>query len=209
MKASHKIDVLENDGLFMVLDFLDQGFLSDLLSEISNAKQFFTPFLDFENQIEREEKIPGRPNAVFEISEPLHKKLENKILEIKPEIEESMSIELDDLQNLYYSVYQTGDFIGSHADASRHTNELDGVRTPRMVVIVFLNDHVDEQDNSLEGYSGGELTIYGLIKNRKLKGFGYPLKCKAGTLLAFPAHCKHEVTKVTRGTRYVANTRFF
>jgi len=211
MDSSQNIDVLEKDALFMITDFLTAEFLSNLVSEISEAKQYHTPLIDLEDRIAPSDKIPGRPNAVFEIPKPLHERLEKEIAGVKPEIERAFSIQLADMRHLYYSVYQSGDFIGRHADASPHTDEVDGVRTPKVIIIIFVNDQLDDdyKNESISGYTGGELTIYGLIKNKTLKDFGYPLRCKAGTLVAFRAECLHEVAEVISGTRYVANARFY
>ncbi len=211
MSASKTIDVLKKDALFLMPDFLGADFSSRLCDEINSAKKFLTPLEDFEKRIERKEKLAGRPNAVFDIPVELQEKLEGKILDVKPVLEKHFSTELDELKLTYYAIYHTGDFFERHADAASNAKNINGVRQTKLVIVVFLNDNADDETDkdSFSGYTGGQLTIYGLIKDKKFEHFGYPLSCKAGTLVAFRSTCLHEVAEVTSGTRYVVNSGFY
>ncbi len=210
MDISGKINVLKEDSLLIIPEFLSKKFSSQLRQEIAKSKQYLTPLIDVEKRIERKEKLEGRPNAVFDISADLQERLENKISDIKPAVEDFFSIKLSEPKKPYYAIYQTGDFVERHADAHPNVKNTNEIKSTRIVIIILLNDNIGEAtDENASNFTGGHLTFYGVIKDKAFKEYGYPLKAKAGTLIAFPATCLHEVTKVTSGVRYVVNTGFY
>ena len=74
-------------------------------------------------------------------------------------------------------------------------------------LVIFLNDETEEK--TIDGFQGGRLTIYGLLKDEVLRKFGYPIKARAGQLVAFQSRLVNEVTPVTSGVRYSINTAFY
>ena len=198
-------NVLESGTLFVEKDFLTREFLSAIREEIDGAKQYNGPMLDIENRIESPEKKAGRPNIVLDLPPHSLNELKQKALQLKPRLEEFFSAELTKIKEPHFVVYNTGDFLGSHIDIKMDQNadsESYGIST-----VVFLNDR--DEDSSDDGFSGGDLTLYGLIKNKAFSEFGYPVKAEAGKIVAFSASCLHEVTPVARGTRYVINGGFY
>jgi len=94
-----------------------------------------------------------------------------------------------------------------HADASSSGLVHPEAEWTKVAIVIFLNDQ-DETD-AHDTYRGGDITIYGLIDNPLLEKYGYPIKGEAGKLVAFRSTCRHEVTTITSGVRYVINSGYY
>ena len=57
--------------------------------------------------------------------------------------------------------------------------------------VLFLNDD----------YTGGALTLYGLVDDPKWRDYGFAVAPAPGLLVAFPSDMLHEVTPVIAGER--------
>ena len=96
-------------------------------------------------------------------------------------------------------MYRPGDFYRPHRDrAARAGDFVEGARSRRVSVVLFLND----------GYSGGALTLYGLVDDPKWRAYGFPIAPAPGLLIAFASDLVHEVTPVTAGERCTAVSWF-
>ena len=93
--------------------------------------------------------------------------------------------------------YQTGDYFSPHTDEQRHR---------RLNISIYLNNQA-KSANSNE-YSGGELTLYGLVKSAGWENRGITTPGVQGMLVAYPVNIVHEVTPVEKGSRYAIVTRF-
>ena len=202
--------ILKNDALFAVPNFIGCSFSAELCVEAESAKQYRTPLVDIEKRIEYETFVKGRPNVVFDIPHKLQAELKKKISDIKPSIEKYFSVELGEAVDPHVTIWKQGDYIGCHVDA------VDSPTPPqesiiRIILLLFLNDNADDEDESelVSSYTGGNLTIYGLIKDKVFEKFGYPFKGKTGTLIAFRSSCIHEVTQIMSGTRYVLKSGYY
>ena len=203
-------DVLKRDALFIVPNFVDRSFAAELCREADSAKQYRTPLVDVEKRIESEKISECRPNVVFDFSQSLQTGLVKKLSDIKPAIERFFSFGLGEYVESHVTIWKSGDFIGRHVDAVEPQNRS---QEPiiRIVVLIFLNDHVGEGLEPEPGsqYAGGNLTIYGLIKDKAFEDFGYPVEGKTGTLVAYRSTAIHEVTPIQKGIRYVLKSGYY
>src|SRR5262249_44805406 len=90
-------------------------------------------------------------------------------------------------------------FFGPHADSSTESDAPSVATGRRVSIVVFLNGESTDDDNC---YSGGSLTFFGLMHDPRANDRGFPITGETGLLVAFPSHCVHSVTPVTRGTRF-------
>ncbi len=202
--------VLKDSALFMRKDFFCPADCSKLCLEVDAAKQYRTPMLDFETRTESDTVSHRNPKIAFDFSRSLFDAFEQKLLEIKPSIGSFFSLKLGDNPSPHITVWKPGDFSGCHLDASVDSDPDEGL-VPRIVVLLFLNDNVDYEirEPSPKTYTGGNLTLYGMIRNETFEKHGYPLRGQTGMLAAFKATSPHEVTPVISGMRYVLKTGFY
>ena len=198
--------VLKPDELFVKTEFIDSDLAFEIRNEVDSSRQYTTPLEDVEQRVERKVPVAGRPKSVFDINERISTKLSERFLAIRKEMARFFDTDLGELKDPYYLVYREGEYLDRHVDA------INGMEHPvapstEVAFVVFLNDH--DEFGSPGSFTGGDLTIYGIIGNQDFEGFGYPIKGKTGTLVAFRATRLHEVTKVASGKRYVINSGFY
>lgn len=83
---------------------------------------------------------------------------------------------VEEAEHIQFAVYNEGDFYGWHRD-SNDTNE-------RILSVTV-------QLSKPETYKGGNLVFE-----------VEPMERAIGTIIIFPSHVRHQVTRVTEGTRY-------
>jgi SM-20-related protein len=69
----------------------------------------------------------------------------------------------------------------------------------RVSIVIFLSSSV--QDTEQEGYGGGELAFYGLLKGPHWEDCAFTLDASPGLMIAFRPDVFHEVRPVTFGER--------
>ncbi|NJM52005.1 MAG: 2OG-Fe(II) oxygenase [Blastocatellia bacterium] len=105
-----------------------------------------------------------------------------------------------------FTRYDEGDYYRTHLDISPHANAPAVINDRQVSIIIFVNQ---EGENLSEGdYIGGNLTFYGLLKDRQWQNVGLPLESEMGLLIAFRPDMPHEVTPVTEGSRFTITTWF-
>ncbi len=108
-------------------------------------------------------------------------------------------IDLGACEDISFLVYGVGDFYRPHRDrAARAGDFVEDARSRRVSVVLFLND----------GFSGGALTLYGLVDDPKTRAHGFAIPPAPGLLIAFASDLVHEVTPVTAGERFTAVSWF-
>lgn len=95
--------------------------------------------------------------------------------------EEYFKFNINKIQTLQYSIYNTGDFYDVHIDTQ--INNFNDTRK-----ISFSLQLTDEEE-----YTGGDLVL--------ITGVNSGLSRKKGTLILFISMIGHQVTRVTSGTR--------
>ena len=132
--------------------------------------------------------------------------VEERLLAVKPRLEEHFGMELDGFQKLSFLVYGEGDYFRRHVDRGADADDAAFARERRISTVIFLNEEAPEPRD--DAYGGGALTFYGLLGNGKGEGVGLPVEPEPGLLIAFASDVIHEVTPVTHGERYTIVTWF-
>ena len=175
---------------------------------VRNAPMRQTPLPEFSVNSESKSGSKTRPKIISGSAIDFAHHIEPKLLSIKATLEKFYQIELGEISTSYVAVYSKGEHTGRHKDNfGKEHNIVKGAGDKRQVsIVIFLNDEDDEQEGNT--YSGGNLTFYGLTGDGPFADFGLPMRGVSGKLVAFRSTIMHEVTKVTRGTRFVINTGF-
>jgi len=99
------------------------------------------------------------------------------------------NFDINEMQNPQVTRYQKGEFYAWHRDGGSDHLFNSGNRVRKLSMTVCLNDE----------YEGGELQLcsYGRTEHT----IGVPPQGK-GTIIVFPSFMDHQVTSVTKGTRY-------
>jgi predicted 2-oxoglutarate/Fe(II)-dependent dioxygenase YbiX len=118
---------------------------------------------------------------------------------LRPGLENHFKISLRGRQGPYFLRYDEGGFHVPHRD-SRPTSPIE-VRKREVSIIVFLNPSASDPTSS-DGYGGGELFLYGLFDDPKLKNFGFSVEGTPGLLLAYRSQLTHGVSPVKFGQRF-------
>jgi len=123
-----------------------------------------------------------------------------KLNHLKPGLEQHFSVEIGLCEEPQFLVYKVGDYFLAHQDRGEEPNKPGYVRQRQLTVVVFLNSEKTTEANDY--YSGGSLSLYGLMNDPKWSNYGFKITAEPGTLVAFRADFFHEVTTVTAGERY-------
>ena len=91
---------------------------------------------------------------------------------------------IEEAEDLQFATYTEGDFYGLHSDADKENDRV-------LSISVQLSKSSD--------YEGGDLMFQGGGRN---PWFKEPIERTQGTVIIFPSYVYHEVTPVTKGTRY-------
>ena len=189
-----KADVFARLGLFVQRDFLTADERSALRAEMDGgfAKLATVSSADSEEVDEghrrtRQVRIPPEAARV----------VEERFAEVTPDLSRHFGLELTGSQDPQFLVYRQGDFFGPHRD--RSDESADYVQNRRLTSVVFVNGERNAGDS--EGYSGGQLTFFGLFDEGDEK-VGLPLEGEPGLLVAFKPEVIHSVSPVTGGERY-------
>jgi SM-20-related protein len=113
----------------------------------------------------------------------------------KTSIERHFSISLNDCEEPQFLRYDIGDFFVAHQDGNTGLLQLSSDNERKVSVVIFLNSQGERAD-----YSGGNLKFSDYRAEPEYSEFFLP--AYRGTLVAFRSELTHEVTPVTRGTRY-------
>lgn len=203
------LDLFRRLGLFIQKDFLESEFCTKYLAEIPSITA--TPALVLPKT---EEKIlvaqlseNHRKTEQLQVSEKIELLIQQRLLAVKPILENHFDINLTGFQKPCFYRYTEGSFFSSHQDRSDRPDAPEFIKQRRISVIIFLNHQSLEP---IEGnYCGGNLLFYGLIDNPKFSVYGFPFQSTAGMLIAFTSDIWHEVKPVTYGARYTIVSWFF
>ncbi|HMH50409.1 MAG TPA: 2OG-Fe(II) oxygenase [Candidatus Acidoferrum sp.] len=129
-----------------------------------------------------------------------------KVGGLRPTLETHFGVRLDGCESLQFLTYSPGHFYGPHTDSTDDAEAPALIRRRKVSVVIFVNASCVAGDAN--GYDGGELVFYGLIKAPRFSACGLPLEAQAGMLIAFPADVVHEVRPVILGHRLTIATWF-
>jgi predicted 2-oxoglutarate/Fe(II)-dependent dioxygenase YbiX len=125
--------------------------------------------------------------------------IRQRIAALMPELAAHFHEPLDTCEDPTFLVYRPGGFYRPHRDRATRTDESAGAaRARRVSIVIFLNGD----------YTGGALTLYGLVDDPGWRDFGFAVPPAPGLLVAFRSDLLHEVTPVTAGERFTVVTWF-
>ena len=198
------VDLLSRQGLLLVDDFLEVDFCAAICTELATAPSE-PASLDQVGVSVVDRSI--RRAAEAAVSATTFADVYGRLEALMHRLEEHFRVSLSECEPPAFITYVPGDFIRPHTDVSSDEDSSDALKERKVVVTVSLNDAEDDRRGSGE-FSGGVLTLYGVVREAPWDRMGFPVGAKVGRLIAFPAGLVHEVTEVTAGERFVVVSRF-
>jgi SM-20-related protein len=193
-------------GFFVIREFLEAQLCAKFRSEIRSV--IHTPMRVVEGDTFQEKvKESVRSTKHAEISAVPVSEVADRLLAMKPRLENHFDLALAGCEKPEFLVYNEGDFFLPHRDGDDNPSKPEYIKKRRVSAVIFLNH--DAQETEAESYRGGALTFYGLIDDPPWGQCGFPLVSEVGLLIAFRSDIYHEVTPVTRGERYTIASWFF
>jgi len=185
-------------GLFVVEDFFEPDLCARLRAEVRSAPrnqaEVARKGIDLIDETVRRTKQVTVPGWMVSL-------VKERLLALKPKVESHFHSVLTGCEMPQFLVYGPGDFFQQHRDSNPEPGrpEHQYLKDRRVSVVIFLNS--EAQEASEDSYSGGSLTIYGLMVEPPWNRCGFPLVGIRGMLIAFPSQLTHEVTPVKCGER--------
>lgn len=192
------IPFLSHIGCFVIENFLTKEFCEQILNEVQDDKLVSAAIVDDKDLAYVNEDY--RKTKIAKISKETKVEIYNKMLEIKPQLEEHFQVTLDKSEKPEVLVYREGDFFKVHKDQDDQPDSQTVTSNRKVSMVIFLNTQSEEPGEHC--YSGGSLNLFGLINQPGWEDKGFPLGGKPGLLVAFRSNIIHEVTPVTFGKRF-------
>ena len=187
-------------GLFVQKNFLEAQLCHEYCEQMQNVPAMATPIMRGTSKVTDRSL---RSTYRSEVSSSMVAEVKQRLLGIKPQLEQHFQLQLTDCQTPSFYRYTPGDFFKPHRDNSGVANAPQFIKERKLSVIIFLNQKCSTaQTFPTHTYEGGELIFYGLINDSLWKNYGFRLPSQPGLLIAFPINIIHEVKPVTRGERF-------
>lgn len=192
-----KASLLRSLGILVIDDFMSATECLSLCQEMHIASKFSAG--TFSNNAQQEHVNDRmRKTQYCQISNSRHQTISNSIRCLKPDLEQFFNEPLsDEFEQPKYLHYGKGDFFAPHTD-----NQLNR----KINITINLNNPKTHAGNS--DFDGGELQLYGLLKQPGFSTRGVAAPSHAGCLIAYPVDVIHEVTPIVSGVRYSIVSRF-
>ena len=195
-------DFFSRLGLFVVQDFFSLDFCAALRRQARAVAHCPATVVGQDERLDETIRSTRRAQIAPETVSLLH----SRLVTIKPQLEQHFKVRLTGCEKPQLLVYRESDFFVAHRDSSDYPDAPQDMRERKISIVVFLNAPSDEAVP--ESYSGGSLTLYGLVDAPEWQKYGFSLAPEPGLLIAFPSKIFHEVTRVTRGERYTVVSWF-
>ena len=192
-------------GVFLVKNFFDAELCARLSAEVRDAAGVSTTIYKGDQTFAVDEE--RRRAKLRRVGEGARLLVEGRLMGVKPALEAHFKTELHGIQGPDFLTYKPGDFFLAHRDGNADPDAPGVMKARRVSVVIFLNGESDGPDAAC--YSGGALTLFGLIDAPVWESKGFPLRGKEGLLVAFRSELIHEVEPVTRGERHTIVSWFF
>jgi predicted 2-oxoglutarate/Fe(II)-dependent dioxygenase YbiX len=191
------IALLRKLGLYIDEQFLSADECLQLCNEMQAAEKISGNVYSEDSKKEYAD-LSLRKTMTCLVSQSSQDTVASRLLAIKPHLEEVFQEQYANIwEKPKFLQYRTGDYFSPHTDDQAHR---------RLNISIYLNSQA-KSANSNE-YSGGELTLYGLIKSAGWQNRGITIPGVQGMLVAYPVNIVHEVTPVENGARYAIVSRF-
>jgi SM-20-related protein len=192
-------------GLFVVEDFFDREICGRLQSEMQAATHECAAVVDGSSKVERV-KHASRRTGDATVSATTSSLVQSHLRSLQPQLESHFHIQLSDCEKPQFLIYKPGDFFRPHRDGDDDEAKPEYINKRRVSLVIFLNNPSEE--HRPETYSGGSLTLYGVVNNPSWRNYGFQLTGTAGLLIAFRSDLFHEVSEVVAGERYTVVSWF-
>lgn len=190
-------------GVYVEKDFLNPSECDTLRKEIRASLLVPADVIDADSSNGR---IDERVRRVREahVNSPTVEAVIDKLALLTPTVASFFSVPLTGIEEPQFLLYQGDDFFLAHQDRDDYPGKDGKVTQRRISTVVFLNNCASNPDEHT--YSGGSLTLYGLLSGPQWAGCGFPLVGDEGTLVAFSSDIVHEVKPVLSGQRFTIVT---
>jgi predicted 2-oxoglutarate/Fe(II)-dependent dioxygenase YbiX len=194
-------------GIFVSRDFLDASTCRQVREQMSLAGSKVATVGATQGGGDEAVDEEYRRTKMAQVPESTRSHVEERLLEVKPELEARFAVQLGRCQTPQFLIYREGDFFRPHRDNQDDPESPDWLKERRVSLVVFLNDQSD--DAAEGGFSGGSLNFYGLLgQGSGGEKIGLPVEARAGLLVAFRSDVVHGVSEVTRGRRFTVVSWF-
>ena len=192
-------------GVFAVNEFLDSDLCHNIRAEMRRS-QSTKPAKIVDN--EGADRVDETVRKVMQVnvSDASDCLVKQQLNNIRPKIEAHFGMQLGDCENPQFLAYQEGDFFKPHTDSNSSPTACGYQLNRRVSLVLFLNGESSAAEPN--GYAGGSLTFYGLLKQPPWEKCGFNIQGETGLLVAFASDVYHEVTPVTEGMRFTMVTWF-
>ena len=192
-------DFFTRFGLFAAKGFFDTKLCAKFRCEMLSSTLSAATLVDGYTTLERL-KQNIRKTMHADVSASTASFAKERLMALKPKLEEHFELSLDDCEKPQFLVYSEGSYFLPHTDGADEPGKPQYIRNRKVSIIIFLNEESDEP--APDAYCGGALTFYRLIDKPEWKRYGFHLNGETGLLIAFRSDILHEVTAVTSGTRF-------
>jgi SM-20-related protein len=193
-------DFLARFGIFVAHDFLDDETCTRVRREMHEGGSEPATVGPAARQPEEGVDEEYRRTRMAQVRPATVSLIEDKLLALRPALEEHFSLALNGCQRPQFLVYRQGDFFRAHLDNSEDPDAPDWLKGRAVSLVVFIGEQSDWP--LPDTFGGGALTFYGLLgDDPRGSGIGLPVEGHAGMLVAFRSEIVHGVTPVTRGER--------
>ena len=190
-------NLLRKLGIYVVEDFfLADECLSFCEQMLSSEKTKAATYSEKAKQERFDENI--RKTSYCDVLNASNVAIISRIQGIKPQLETFFKTQLSDsFERPKYLHYSEGDFFSPHTDDQLNRK-----------INITINLNSQGKDSSGNGYEGGALQLYGLMKHKGFANRGIAAPTTAGCLIAYPVDIVHEVTPITYGARFSIVSRY-
>lgn len=191
-------------GLLAIPDFIDAESCARLRDEMQSAETVAATVAKKSDMYAVDETV--RKVKLAQVSPPTNSWIRQKLLDVRPILEQHFQVELCGCQIPQFLIYREGAFYQPHQDSSDDPDAHQVFHDRKIAAVVFLNSEGKTSDPG--SYSGGSLAFYRLLRGEPWNTVGFPLRGEQGLLMSFPADLPHEVRPVLQGERHTVVTWF-
>jgi predicted 2-oxoglutarate/Fe(II)-dependent dioxygenase YbiX len=203
------LDLLSRLGVYLSRDFLPEILCEALQRQLSETAGTLAEEV-YSEDVRRVNPDVRRTQEV-EVADDLRLEVAARLDAIRPALAAHFNVPLEGSEGVAFLVYERGGFYRPHRDRARRDPAAGGNETYRRRVsaVVFLNQPAEIEPPAALEYTGGRLTLYGLVDDDRWRDVGFPIDGEAGLLVAFDSSVIHEVTPVSAGRRMTAVDWFY
>ena len=186
------IILLKRLGLFIIEEFLSPEQCQDMIKAVNSGKSSVSSVVTAgKSHIDRE----VRSTLITSVASDTLEQINSKLRSIQSTVASHYQRTPENIEGTQFLTYNPGGYYVAHTDNGDHT-----VANRAITAVIFLNH--ETKDERPDHYTGGGLTIYGLVKKPGAEKFGMTVHSSTGLLVTFPSDMFHGVSPVTWGKRH-------